>query len=129
MFGELECIREKILQHLLQTFRVRHQTPGEVRVGMHFECKLSVFSLMAERTSHHFEQICKENFFGFDRNRSRLNLREIEDVADEVEQVRPCAMNGSCKFNLLRSQVVIRVLTQLLAQNQNRVADTAELDS
>src|ERR1700752_618060 len=94
---------------------------------MYFECQSSVLRLVTERTSHHFEQIRKEDFFGLDRNRSRLDFREIENIADEIKQVGSGAVNSARKLNLLRSQVEIRVLTQLLAENQNRVQRSTQL--
>ncbi len=32
MLGKLECIRQQIFQHLLQTFRIRGNAPAQLRV-------------------------------------------------------------------------------------------------
>ena len=101
MLGEFEGIRQQILQHLLQTFRVGDQTAGEVRVGVHLEGQPPVFRFVAEGTGHHFQQAGEEDFLRLDRNRSGLDLGKIENIADQVEQVGAGAVNGARKLDLL----------------------------
>ena len=48
VFGELECVGQQVLEHLLQTFRVGDQTAGKVRIGVHLETQPPVFRLVAE---------------------------------------------------------------------------------
>ena len=62
VFGELECVRQQILEHLLQTFRVGDQAAGEMRIGLNLEGELPVLRLVAERPSHHFQQVGEEDF-------------------------------------------------------------------
>ena len=66
VLGELECVRQQILQHLLQTFRVGDQAAGEMRVRLHFERKLPVLRFVPEGAGNHFEQVGEENFLRFD---------------------------------------------------------------
>ena len=46
-------------------------------------------------------QIGEENLLGIDGDRARLDLRQVENVADEIEQVGAGAMDGAREFDLL----------------------------
>ena len=127
MFGELECVRQQILQHLLQALGVGDQAAREMRIGLHLERQPAVLRLVTERTSNHLQQVGEEYFLRLDRYRSRFDLREIENVADQVQQVRSGAVNRAGELNLLRRQVVIGVLAELLAQHKNRVQRSSQL--
>src|SRR6185312_16699896 len=96
-------------------------------VGLNIEGKLPVFGFMAEGTSQHVKQAAKEHLFGFDRNRSRFDLGEIENVADEVQQVGPGPMDRSRELNLFRAQVAVRIVGELLSQNENTVERSPQL--
>jgi len=41
---------------------------------------------------------------------SGLDLRQIEDVADEIEQVGAGRVDGFCEFHLARAQVAVRIV-------------------
>ena len=88
---------------------------------MNFERQPLVFRFVLERTADRFQHAGKEDLFGFDRNRSRLDFRKIENVADKVQQVCACAVNGAGKLHLLGSEIATRVFGQLLAENENTV--------
>jgi hypothetical protein len=76
---------------------------------------------MTERPRHGVLQVRQEEFLGVHRHGARFDLRQIQDVADQVQQVGPRTMDGSGKFDLTRCQVAVRVVAQLLPQYQNRV--------
>ena len=82
---------------------------------------------MPERTPDHIEQIGEVDLFRLDRHGARLNLRQVEDVADQVQQIGAGAVNGAGEFHLLAAQVAFRILRQLLAQDQNAVERRAQL--
>ena len=71
--------------------------------------------------------MAKKTSSRLDRDRAGFDLGEIENVADQVEQVGAGAVNGAGKFDLLRGEVVIGVLAELLAQHQNAVQRRAQL--
>ena len=60
-----------------------------------------VFRFVAERAGDHVEQAGEEDFFGLHRHRARFDLRQIENVADQVQQVGAGAVNGAREFDLL----------------------------
>ena len=98
-----------------------------MRIGDDVEEQLAVLCLVTERPRNRFQQCAEEDFFRFDRNRSRFDLRQIENVADQVEQVGAGAVNRARKFHLLWRQAAIRIFRKLLAQHQNAVERRAQL--
>ena len=119
--GELERIRQQILQHLLQALGVGDDTASEARIDLDVERQLPVFRLVPERAPHRIEEIGCENLLRIHGDGSRLDLGKIKDVADQVEQVGARAMNGSRKFDLLGRQIAVRIFGKLLAENQYAV--------
>ena len=81
---------------------------------------------MAERSRHHVEQVGEEHILGVDRNRAGLDLRQVENVADQIEQVGAGGMDGAGEFDLLGGQVALRVVGQLLAENEDRIERRAQ---
>ena len=96
-------------------------------IGRDFERQLAILCFVTERPRNGFKQRAEEDLFRLDRNRSGLDLRQIENVADEVEQVGSGAVNGARKFNLLCREAAIGIFGQLLAQHQNAVERRAQL--
>ncbi len=101
MLGELEGVGEQVLEHLLQALGVGDQAAAQVRVGVDLEVETPVFRLVTERPGDHLEQAREEDVFRFHRYRAGLDLGEIEDVADQVQQVRSGAVNGARELDLL----------------------------
>ena len=48
LLGELECIGQQILEHLLQALGVGHKTAGQMRIGIYLEAKPPVLGLVTE---------------------------------------------------------------------------------
>ena len=55
-----------------------------------------------------------------------LDLREIEDVADEIEQVGAGAVDGAGELDLLAGEIAVRIFGQLLAEDQDAVERRAQ---
>ncbi len=96
-------------------------------VGDHLEIQPPILCLVTEGPRDHFEDAGKEDIFGLHRNRPRFDLGKIQNVADQVQQVSPRAMNRSGEFNLLGCKVLVRVVAELLAKNENAVQRRAQL--
>ena len=94
---------------------------------MNVERELARFRLVAERARHHVEQIGEEDLLGIDRDGAGFDLRQIENVADQVEQVGAGAVNGAGELDLLRREVAFRIVGELLAEDQDRVERRAQL--
>src|SRR5579862_1775128 len=125
--GKFERVRQQVLENLLQPLGVGRDGAPEVRIDMDLERKLPRLRLVAEGPRDHVHQIREEYLRGIDRDGARFDLRQVEDVADEVEQVGPCAVNGAGELDLLPGQIAFRVVGKLLAENQDRVERRAQL--
>src|SRR6266404_4978620 len=95
-------------------------------IGQHLEIQPPILCLVTEGPRDHFEDAGKEDIFGLHRNRPRFDLGKIQNVADQVQQVSPRAMNRSGEFNLLGGEVLVRVVAELLAKNENAVQGLAQ---
>ena len=66
-------------------------------------------------------------FADVDRHRSGFDLRKIENVVDQREQVDTRAVNRLGKLDLFARQVAVRVFGKLIGQNQQAVERRAQL--
>src|SRR5262249_3423020 len=100
---------------------------AEMRINLNVERQLARLRLVAERACRGIEQIGDEDFLGIDRHRAGLDLGEIENVGDQVKEIRAGTLNGAGKLDLLRCQVAFGILRQLLSQDQNTVERGTQL--
>jgi hypothetical protein len=77
-------------------------------------------------TRHDLQEVGEEHVLRLDRHRSGLDLRQIEDVRNQVQKVRPGAVDGAGELDLPGRQVPVRVVAQLLTEDQDRVQRRAE---
>ena len=56
---------------------------------------------MAERPADRVEQIGEEDLLRLHRDRSGFDLRQVENVADQVQQVGAGAVDGAGELRLL----------------------------
>jgi hypothetical protein len=91
------------------------------------EGELGDLRLVAERPAHHVDEVGEEHLLDVHRHRPGLDLRQVEDVADEVQQVGAGAVDGAGEFHLLGRQVALGVVAELLAEDQDGVERRPEL--
>ena len=128
LLGELEGVREQVLEHLLQALRVGDDAAAEVGIDAatsNASRRLSASWRNGRATD--VEQVGEEDLLGLDRHRARLDLREVEDVADEVQQVGAGAVDGARELDLLAGEVAVGVVAELLAEDQDAVERRAQL--
>src|SRR5688572_11816202 len=125
--GELERIRQQILQDLLQALRVGDQRSRQRSVYLYLEHQSFGLGDVMEVAIHGLAKSRKRDLLGLDRDGAGFDLREIQDVVDQGEQVRARRVDVLGKVRLLRGQVTARVLGKLLAQDEDRVERCAEL--
>ena len=89
--------------------------------------ELAVVRLVAERTRRRLDQIAQQHFLRVDRDGAGLDLGEIENVADQVQQIGSGAVNGAGELDLLRHQVAVGVFRKLLPEDQDAVQRRAQL--
>ena len=78
--GELERVRQQVLEHLLQALGVGDDAAAEIGIEMDLERQLPVVGLVPERPRHHVEQVREVDILGVDRDGAGLDLRQIENV-------------------------------------------------
>jgi hypothetical protein len=66
--------------------------------------------LQTERPRHHVEHVGEEHVLGLDRDGAGFDLRQIENVADQVEQVGAGGMDSFGELDLLVRQVAFRIV-------------------
>src|SRR5271156_1505788 len=126
-FGELEGIRQQVLQHLLQTFGVGDHAARQMRIGLYFEREMPVLRLVTEWTTHRIQHAGEEYFLRLHRDGSGFDFGEIENIRDQIQQVGARAVNRTGKLHLLRSKVGVGIVAELLTQNQNAVEGCTQL--
>ncbi len=101
VLGELEGVRQQVLEHLLQTLRVGDDAAAEMRIDLDVEGQLPRLGLVPERTPDRLDQVGEEHLLGVDGDGAGLDLRQVENVADQIEQVGAGAVNGAGELDLL----------------------------
>ena len=91
------------------------------------ELQAAILGLVAERPRDHLQQVAEIHLFGVHRDRARLDLRQIQNVADQIQQIGAGAVDGARELHLLAGQVAVRIFGQLLAQDENAVERRAQL--
>ena len=72
-------------------------------------------------------RLVQVDLLDIDRHGARLDLRQVEDIADQVQQVGAGAVDGPGELDLLRGQIAVRVFAQLLTEDQDAVQRRAQL--
>ena len=97
----LKALDKQVLQHLLQPLGVGGHAARKMRVDLDVERQMPVVGLVAERPRDGVDQVGDEHLLGVHRDGAGLDLRQVEDVADQVEQVGAGAVDGAREFDLL----------------------------
>ena len=124
---ELERVRQQVLQHLHQALRVGVELAAQAGFQMRRELQRARFRFVAEVALDRLLQMREQQVLGFDGDRARLDLRQVENVADEIEQVGARPVNRLRELDLPRRQVAVRILGELLTQDQDAVQRRTQL--
>ena len=62
---------------------------------------MTPLGLVPEGSGNRFEEVVEVDLLRIDRDGSRLDLREIENVADEVQEIGAGAVDRARKLDLL----------------------------
>ena len=100
---------------------------AEPGVDEHIESEVAALGLVPERAADHVEEVGEEHFLGLHRDRAGLDLREVENVGDQIEQVGAGAVNRARELDLLARQVALGVVRELLPENQDAVERRPQL--
>ena len=82
---------------------------------------------MAEGAFHVVVQVGEPELADVHGHRARLDLREVEDVVDEEEKVRPRRVDGLGELRLLAREIAVGILGELVRQDEEAVERRAQL--
>src|SRR5207248_6660145 len=114
LLGELERVAEQVVEDLLQALRVGRNGLGQPGPKVDREPELGGFGDVAEGPLEHWLQLADRPVRDVQRYRAGFDLRQVEDVVDELEQVRARRPDDGRVLDLLRQQVAVGVGRQLL---------------
>ena len=125
--GELDGVGQQVLEDLLEALRVavheRRQALGE----LHVERQVLGLGHVPEVAVDVVAQAGEGDFLDLDGHRAGLDLREIEDVVDEVQQVGAGRVDVAGELDLLGGEVARGVFGELLAEDEDGVERRAQL--
>src|SRR6185312_294144 len=127
LLGELEGVRKQVVDDLEQALGVGVDRAPERVVELHREPELAAFGFVGEAALDRAAQIGELDLLALHGDRARLDLGEIQDVADEIQKVGAGGVYGPREFDLALAQVLVRVVGQLLAEDQDAVERRAQL--
>ena len=125
--GELQRVREQILQHLLQPRGVGHHRGRNVGLD---GCR-QLDPLVARHRAKDVGQLVakprQRDLFGPYVQLAGLDLGEVEDVVDQRQQIVARRIDRVGELDLLRVQVAVAVLPQQLGEDERAVERRPQL--
>ncbi|NYH16697.1 hypothetical protein GGD41_003925 [Paraburkholderia bryophila] len=124
--GELHRVRQQIAQNLRDALTVGDKGIGRTRRT--FEVEPQLFG-GRQRLEHFFQRLQRRvdrHRFEFDRDLTGFDLRQIENVVDQHQQIAIRRMNRFRIAHLLVAQIAGAVLLQQLGENQRTVQRRAQ---
>ena len=100
---------------------------AEARIEVRGEREVPRLGLVAEVALDGLAQLRERQLLALHRDGARLDLRQVEDVADEIQQVGAGGVDGLGELHLARREIALRILGELLAQDQDAVERRAQL--
>ena len=116
--GEFDGVGQQVLENLLQALGVAVHGVRQVRVELNMKRQILGLGHMPEVAIDVVAQATEGYFLDFHRNSAGLDFGQIENVVNEVEQVRTRGVDVARELDLLGGQVAGRVTGQLLAENK-----------
>ena len=123
----LNAFDKQVFEHLLHAFRIGLHRRRQIRRNMDKEVDALRLGHMAERALQQIVQIREVHFADIEHDRARFDLRQIENIVDERQQIVARRMNRLGVLGLPASEVAVRVLRQLIRQDQQAIERRAQL--
>src|ERR1700681_576683 len=124
---ELERVRQQVLENLHQARLVGLDRVGDVPVDVDREAQAALLRHAAERPLDVVADVRDALLGDVDRGGAGLDLREVEDVVDEREQIGAGSPDGLRHLDLLVGEVLLAVVAELFGEDQQRVERRAQL--
>ena len=105
---KFESVRQQILENLLQPFRIGVHRSWQSILHLDLEVELLALGHVAERAIDVIMQIAEGDIADIDDDRAGFDLRQIENVVDEREQIVAGRVDRLGKLNLSAREVALR---------------------
>ena len=128
LLGELDGVREQVLQHLLEALLVREDSRWDVRTAdLDRQLEALFGGQRAERALDELADLLQLYLRRVHAHLPGLDLRQVEDVVDQVQQVGAGVVDRVRELDLLLGQVRIRVVREQLREDEQRVQRRTKL--
>ena len=124
---ELEGVRQQVLQDLLQALHVGNHRLRQARIEADEEIDALGFRHVAEGALAVVLQVVEAQLAHVDDDGAGFDLRQVEDVVDERQQVVAGRMDRLRKLHLLARKIALLVLAELVGQDQEAVQRRPQL--
>ncbi len=125
--GELERIGQQVLDDLLHPLDVGEHRLRQRRVETDVETDPLGLRHVPEGALDVALQVEQAQLADVDHHRARLDLRQVENVVDQREQIVARGVNGLRRLDLLAAEVALLVLGQLVGEQEQAVERRAQL--
>ena len=125
--GELERVRQQVLEHLLQALGVGLERRRQAGLDVHLEVEPLEVGHLPEGALDELPHLGERHRRDVHRHGPGFDLGQVQDVVDQVEQVGAGAVDRLGKADLLGGEVAVRVLAQDLRQDEQAVERRPQL--
>ena len=127
LVGELEGIAEQVTENLQDALAVGFQRDGDVGVDVEVEVDLLLGRHRLEGRLELLRDVRERNVGRVDLDLAGLDLRQVEHLVDQVEEVRACAVDRLRVLDLLRIEVRLLVVREHAREDEQRIERRAQL--
>src|SRR5690606_28508169 len=127
LFGELEGVRQQILENLFKALAIGVQTDGKPLLQVDLEVKRLFHCLGHEQAFQPLNHSRQDQYFGIHVELAGLDLGDVEDVVDQGEQVVTRRIDGTRELHLIAAEITFGVVRQQFGENQRAVKRRAQL--
>ncbi len=126
LLGEFERVGQQVLEHLLEPLKVGVDRLRAFRRDVDLEHQLLFLRDMLEHEPDVLDQAIQRHGLGPDIDMSRLDLREIENVVDEGQQIVARRLDGLGEVDLFLAQIPLGIVGQQLGEDQRGIQRRAQ---
>ena len=127
MLGELDRVRQQVAEHLAEPLPVGEQVARRLGARLDGEVQPLLGGERLERGLDVLEQRGQREPLRVDVHPPRLDLGQVQDVVDQLQQVRAGRVDDVGVLDLLGGEVPARVLRQQPGQDEQAVQRRAQL--
>ena len=116
LLGELEGVRQQVFQDLKEARLVGHDHARQVVTELHLQRQPLVGGHVGEQVLQRLADAGQRHVGRVGADRARLDLRQVENVVDQVQEVVAGSVDGAGVSALLLGQVALGVVPELIGQ-------------